>query len=291
MAPPPFALPPPVRPEPVEGPVPSLSKPDSRQCDRLPPPLDPREVAGCPANRGSRHRLRRPQALFQQFASARSAKAHMFASRSGLPVSSVTARSTAPDTAKQACPASSPYRFPVGPLAPVSAMPQSAPIFSRTVLGNQRRVRLRASPHPDARHVVLGYPKQRHPRHPRIRHNPPNVIGRSPRHRKQRSGNKPPGRGISHRNLLSALLQQCAHRLRKWGQGLAFLILLNDCVPHRKRRSLPPMGEGQDGGAPFTPSATLAAPTHPQPHVVPTKAGTPTRSSLPLVPTRRSCEG
>src|ERR1700694_96930 len=60
------------------------------------------------------------------------AKSHMFASRSALPVSTVITASTGPETAMQAGPAGSPYRLPLGPVAPVSLKPQVAPRLART---------------------------------------------------------------------------------------------------------------------------------------------------------------
>lgn len=59
--------------------------------------------------------------------SAAAAKARILAIRSGLAVSSVRSRVTGPAIAMQQCPAASPYRLPVGPVAPVSPRPQSAP--------------------------------------------------------------------------------------------------------------------------------------------------------------------
>ena len=66
---------------------------------------------------------------------ARSEKARIFATRSSLPVSSVMARENpGPVNAMQVWPDLSPYRLPVGPVAPVSPSPQFALNRSRTVL-------------------------------------------------------------------------------------------------------------------------------------------------------------
>ena len=48
----------------------------------------------------------------------------MFSERFDSPVSNVITFSLGPDTPTQEWPAESPYRFPVGPAAPVSDIPQ-----------------------------------------------------------------------------------------------------------------------------------------------------------------------
>jgi len=56
----------------------------------------------------------------------------MLSTRSGLPVSTVIARSTRPRTAMQECPGLWPYRLPVGPAVPVS--PNDQVVSSRSLI-------------------------------------------------------------------------------------------------------------------------------------------------------------
>src|SRR5206468_12608898 len=86
-----------------------------------------------PGNDAHRRAQRDLRSDVSRRSSAAFVSVHMFFSRSPCPVSTVIARSTGPATAMQAWPAASPYRLPVGPLAPVSANPHVVPRSSRII--------------------------------------------------------------------------------------------------------------------------------------------------------------
>ena len=233
---------PPARPEPVEGPR----------------PVAPRGACPFPHLWGKVRMGAAPRTHSSSSASARSAKAHIFASRSALPVSSVTARSTGPETAEARVArgvAVAVARRAAG--ARLGERPRRAQLLAQRP-GDERRVRLRARPHPGPRHVVLRDAQQRQPRHPRVRHDAAQVVGRRPRHRQQRRRDQPARRRIGHRNLLPPLLQQRPHGLRQRCQVRHGFVLLQDSR-HTGGSRYP----GRGGERPFMlrfPSARTASP-------------------------------
>ncbi len=95
------------------------------------------------ASSPTRPRSGRDQRLRQSMSScsAASENAHMLSTRSLRCVSSVMDRCTGPSTAMQLWPAASPYGLPVGPVAPVSAIPQVVASLRANGLRAEPRVR------------------------------------------------------------------------------------------------------------------------------------------------------
>src|SRR5581483_11086517 len=81
-----------------------------------------------------------PVSVFSSRFNAARAKDSMLAARSDVPVRMTSARSTSPAIATHEVPAGSPYRLPVGPAAPISAIAHDEPRRLRTARASSSAV-------------------------------------------------------------------------------------------------------------------------------------------------------